>query len=235
MKDFINVKKMFGTVLGLLTITNSVFAMTFSHPVEIGEVGFPVQASYHGFIIRGESHNTGTPCVEDLRYFSPEESRKTYEKGIARFGTGEDALYCDYDFKSNDYAHSIKFGGEKSYVIALDGTYKEVFRIDNTDKMPLYAIYHQYCVTELNIIGRQKDGEWVSYINSKDISQKYFNGKDAYKEDGGVMYDKPICRNDSIVVVYRRWHWKGMSDPEGEFRFQWNDKTQRFSIEQVVY
>lgn len=233
MKKFI--KNIFLLLLGLLMITNSGFAMAFSQIVEIGEVGFPVQAPYHGFIIRGESYNTGTPYLEDKKYSRSKETLKTYTNGIARFGVGENALYCNYNFKASDFARSIKFGGENDYAITLDGTYKEVFRIDNTEKQALYAIYHQYCVSDLNIIGIQKNGKWVSYINSKKISQMYFNGKDAYKEDGGVIYDKPICRNGSIVIVYRRWHWKGMSDPEGEFRLKWDDKAQWFGIEQVVY
>lgn len=64
---------------------------------------------------------------------------------------------------------------------------------------------------------------------------RIFKHQMAVFETRRVIYDKPICRNDSIVIVYRRWHWKGMSDPEGEFRFKWDDAAQWFGIEQVVY
>ena len=227
--------KIIGLSLGVLTFAGSALAMTFSQPEKIGEVGVPAQAPYHGFIVKGESHNTGTPYLEDASYSQSGEVLKTYVKGIAGFGTDANALYCDYDFNSADFAKAIRFGGENAYVVALDGSDKDIFRIDNSDKMALYAIYHEYAGSQLNIIGRQPSGKWVSYINSKDISNMYFAGKDAYKEDGGVIYDKPVCRDDTIVVVYRRWHWSGVSEPEGEIHFFWDDKAQWFGVDQVVY
>ena len=101
--------------------------------------------------------------------------------------------------------------------------------------MKFYVLYHNYCVSHLHILGKQKNGKWVVYIDSKKLSNKYFGGKDAYKEDGGVIYDEPTCREDSIVVTYRRWHWKGTSKPEGELRFKWDESAQWFGVEQVVY
>ena len=127
------------------------------------------------------------------------------------------------------------FGGRNDFILTQDSSYKEIFSIDNEVGIKLYAIYHIYCVTDLKIIGTQKNGKWVVYIDSKKLSDKYFGGKDAYKEDGGIIYDRPICRDNSIVVTYRRWHWKGMSEPEGEFRFKWDDSAQWFGVEQIVY
>lgn len=233
MKKFI--VKTFSIFFVFFMIASGAFAMMFSQPAKIGELGFPAQAPYHGFIIKGETQNTDEPYFEEIKDPESKEPLKSYTKGIARFGVGENALFCDYDFNAKDFARSIKFGGENNYIVALNGTDKEIFKIENTDGIALYAIYHQYCVSELNIIGKQKNGKWVEYINSKNISQKYFDGKDAYKEDGGVIYDKPICRDDSLIVVYRRWYWKGMSAPEGEFRFKWDDNAQWFGIEQIVY
>lgn len=48
-------------VFSSLILSCNAFAMNFTQPVKIGEIGFPVQAPYHGFIIKGESYNTGTP------------------------------------------------------------------------------------------------------------------------------------------------------------------------------
>ena len=223
-----------GIVLGTIFITNNAYAMTFSQPRVIGDVGFPTQAPYHGFVASGESYNSGVPYTEDISYSRTNKPTKTYVRGIARFGDGINALYCDYNFKSNDYSRSIKFGGENDYVVTLDGSFKNVLKVDNDANLALYTIYHAYCVTELNIIGKQPNGKWVSYINSKEISRRYFNGKDSYKEDGGVIYDKPISQGDTLIVKYRRWHWQGASEPEGEFRFKWDDKAQWFGIEQVV-
>lgn len=163
------------------------------------------------------------------------EPIKTYVYGIARYGDGDDALYCSYDFNSKDFAHSIKFGGKDDYIIDLDGGYKEIFKINSSNDLSFYVIYHYYCVTKLNIVGRQKNGKWVSYIDSQDVSKRYFNGKDDYKEDGGVIYDEPICYNDSVIITYRRWHWGGTSEPEGEIRLKWDDKVQWFGIDCKKY
>lgn len=62
------IKRIFYVFLASLTIANSGFAMTLSRIVEIGEVGFPVQAPYHGLIIRGASYNTGIPYLEGTKY-----------------------------------------------------------------------------------------------------------------------------------------------------------------------
>ncbi|MBO6179819.1 MAG: hypothetical protein J6O04_11625 [Selenomonadaceae bacterium] len=205
------------------------FAMTFTQSVKIGTMGFPMQAPYHGFIITGEAQNTGKPYKEQTN------NVKTYKKGVACYGNGDGALYCDYDFEAKDFSQSVKFGGKDNYVVHLGGSFKDIFKIENTDNLPMYAIYHKYCVTELNILGKQKSGKWVSFINSKEISKRFFGGKDAYKEDGGVMYDAPVCVGESIVIKYFRWHWNGESQPEGEFRLKWDDKADWFGIEQVVY
>ena len=163
-------EKISGMTLGLVFLASSALAMTFSQPEKIGEVGFPAQAPYHGFIVKGESYNTGTPYIEDAAYSQDGGPLKSYVSGIACFGTGADALYCAYDFNSSDTAHAIRFGGENKYVVSIDGRYKDIFKINNSDNIALYAIYHNYCVSQLNIVGRQPNGKWVSYINSKDIS-----------------------------------------------------------------
>lgn len=218
--------------------TSDTSAMTFLQLEKVGEIGFPVQAPYHGLIVRGETTNSGKPYMEpqrDLEQKSIKEPIKTYVKGTAIFGDGIGALYCKYDFHSQNPNQSICFGGQNDYVVSLDSTYKELYRLNNDSQLMMYAIYHDYCVTDLRILGMQKSGKWVSYIDSKRISDIYFGGKDSYKEDGGVMYDRPICQGDTIVVTYYRWHWEGNSAKEGEFRFKWDDKAQWFGIEQVVY
>lgn len=222
-------KKFLGLLIMMLMTTSSCFAMTFSQPVKIGEIGFPVQAPYHGFIVEGATQNKGYAYKENHKRNG--KPLTTYVKGTAHFGD----LYCKYDFEAEKISESIFFGGKNDFVLKQDGSYKKIFSIGNVLGIKLYAIYHDYCVTDLKIIGTRQDGKWVVYVDSKKISNKYFEGKDAYKEDGGVLYDQPICRDDSIVVVYRRWYWKGTSEAEGEFRFKWNDTAQQFDVEQIIY
>lgn len=220
-------KKFFvGVVLSVLLIANSAFAETFSQPVKIGEVGFPVQAPYHGFVVEGATQNDGKPFTEEFEYNGA--PRKTYVKGTAHFGD----LLCKYDFDA-EFPESIHFGGAGDFVLTTDGSFKEIFSIDGNG-LKLCAIYHNYCVSDLKILG-SRGGKWVVFVDSKKLSEKYFGGKDSYKTDGGVLYDVPTCAGDTIVVVYRRWHWGGESAAEGEFRFKWDDAAQWFSVEQVIY
>ncbi len=222
-------KKFYALLLATFFLFSpNAFAMTFTETVKIGTVGFPNQAPYSGFIITGETHNTGAAHIE------PADNAKTYVKGVARFDNGEGALFCNYDFNAKDFTRSMTFGGENDVAVTLNGEYKDIFKIKNSANLPIYALYHNYCVTELNIIGK-RNGKWVRYINSKDISKRYFGGKDAYKEDGGIMYGKPVSKGDSIIIEYWRWHWGGESKPEGEFRLKWDEKAMWFGIEQVKY
>ena len=226
-------KKFFaGMICGLLFIADSAFAMTFSQPVKIGEIGFPVQAPYQGFIVEGATSNSGKLYREENTFRG--KPVMTCKKGTAIFGSGEDALYCKYDFDA-EISKAMSFGGKNNFVLTGNGSFKNLFKIDNDSKLALYAIYHNYCVSHLNIIGKQKDGKWVVFLDSKKISEKYFGGKDSYKEEGGVIYDIPTCAGDTIVVTYRRWHWEGKSEAEGELRFKWDESAQWFGVEQVIY
>ena len=229
-----NKKFLLGVMLSVLSIflfAQSAFAMTFQQPASIGKIGFPVQAPYRGLIVDGATYNDGTPYREN-------RGVTTYTNGTARFGEGTNALWCRYNFsEENNDDCFVKFGGANDFVLTQDISYREIFQIDNDAGRSLYAIYHTYCVTDLKILG-VRNGKWFVFIDSKKISDEYFDGKDGYKLDGGVLYDVPTCSGDTIIVTYRRWHWStgdGVSEPEGEFRFKWNDKTQRFGVKQIIY
>lgn len=215
----------------MFLLSENVFAMTFSQIKKIGEIGFPAQAPYHGFIVRGENYNSGTPYVEEFNYSDDGTPIKTYIEGIARF----DNLYCIYDFNFDFSAGPIRFGGKDHYILALDGSDKEIFKIENDGGINFYLIYHNYCGTTLNILGTRRNGNWINFIDSKKISENYFDGNEGYKVDGGIIYNFPICFNDIITIQYRRWHWDGESEPEGEFKFKWNDEAQEFIMEHIIY
>ena len=229
-------KFLLSVVLSVLFVVNSAFAMTFQQPVKIGSIGFPAQAPYNGYLVEGATFNDGNPFTEEFERNG--EPIKTFTKGTAQFSAGTNALWCKYNYTSQGTADDfIIFGGRNDFVLTTDASYKEVFKIDG-DTLTLYAIYHNYCVTDLKILGKQQRGKWVIFIDSKKISNKYFDGKDSYKEDGGVLYDVPTCAGDTLIVKYRRWHWSesgGISDPEGEFRFKWDERAQSFGVEQIVY
>lgn len=216
-------KILLGVVLSVLLVANNALAMNFSAPEKIGEIGFPVQAPYHGFIVDGATSNDGKAFTEEFERDGV--PIKTFVKGTAHFGE----LSCKYDFDA-DSGNAMHFGIANNFFLTMDGSYKKIFFIGNDAGLKLYAIYHSYCTTDLKIIGKRG-----ILIDSKKISEKYFGGKDGYKIDGSVLYDVPTCAGNTIVVTYRRWHWQGESAPEGELRFKWNDATKNFDVEQKIY
>ena len=216
-----------GVVLSVLIVMNGALAANFSAPVKVGEIGFPAQAPYNGFIVDGATQNDGTAYHEEHTFKG--KPLTTYTRGIARFGE----LCCRYDFDA-EIADAMHFGGADDFVLTASGEFKEIFSIGNDAGLELYAIYHNYCVTDLKVLGAC-NGKWRVCIDSKKISDKFFGGADAYKLDGGILYDVPKCAGDTLIVVYRRWHWSGESTPEGEFRFTWNAAAQNFGIAQIVY
>ena len=228
-------KKIFvlGVVLSVLFVAQSAFAMTFQQPVKIGGIGFPIQAPYHGYVVKGASQNDGKAYHENYKKRNG-EPLTTYTQGVARFGD----LYCKYEFGKN-FSESMSFGGKNDFVLMQNGTFKEIFSIGNDAGIKLYAIYHTYCVTDLKILGTRKDGKWVVYIDSKKISNKYFDSKDSYKLDGGVSYSRePKFQGDTIIISYTCFakSTKGSKIiSQGEFRFKWDEAAQWFGVEQVVY
>ena len=223
-------KKFLSAMTATLLISNSALAMQFTQPVQIGQIGFPVQAPYSGFIVTGANKNTGTPHIEEGHFLNDGTPLKTYAKGVASW----DKLFCNYDFEADDFLHSLKFGGKNNYVLSSDMSFKEIFKIDSDENLTLYVFYHNYCTTHLNIIGL-KGGAWKNYIDSKKISEIYFDGNDGYKMDGSVIYDKPTCEFDRIVIPYRRWHWEEESATEGVIVLTWDAAAQWFKIDKIAY
>lgn len=223
----------------LMTLTVAVIfmvgncsAMEFSQPVQIGNFGFPIQAQIHGFVIKGATHIEGTYRNENDVSREAGQISKTYVNGIAQFGEGTDALFAKYDFNAKG---GTQFGGKNAYIVNWNESYSDILKIETNGGITLYVLYHEYCTSHLNIIGKQKDGKWVSFIDSKKVSDMYFNGKDGYKLKGGVIYEKPKCQGDTIIIPYRRWDWNTTPGLEGEIRLKWDEKAQWFGIEKVVY
>jgi len=229
-------KKILGLMLMLIFIASNCFAMTFSQPEKIGGIGFPVQTPYRYYVVDGASYNSGIPYTEDPKFA---KKRTTYKEGIAVFGSGKNALYCKYSqatpsATSDDWRYSFKFGGKNNYIIAIENQYKNIFKIYTDEGLTLYLIERNSGSERINIIGQQKDGKWVSYIDSDILTNKFFGGKQSYKMHDGVHYLKPKIQSDIIIIPYKyQLQLKVVS--EGEFRFKWDDAAQWFGIEHIVY
>ena len=225
-------KKFFMTVLMfavMFLLSENVSAMTFSQPVEIGSIGHYFQSPYEGLPISGESYNSGKLHNErpEIRKYA---SGKTYEVGIARFGDGDDALYCDYNYE-DDF---IKFGGKDNYVLSTGRSAKDIYKIDSDEGLTVYVI-DTLRFGGFDIIGRQKNGAWTYYIDSNSITYKFFNGKLAYKGSEGVIYGTPQVKGDTIIIPYRYQLDRAILSYEGELRFKWDNATQRFGFEKIFY
>lgn len=204
-------------------------AMKFEQPVKIGSLGYGVQSPYGGgFYIEGASSNNGN------HYTKYSNNSTHYDTGLACFGTGEDALYFHYS-----YDKYTKFGGKNiSDTIDIEvGAEGSILQIKSSQNITFYSIRFGYQSSDLTIIGRNPNGKWIKYINTKDITNKYFGGQEGYKFNGGVIYKQVSCKNDTIIIPYLRWTWKTYEDGplEGEIRLKWNDSAQWFGIEKVVY
>ena len=205
----------------------NVSAMTFSQPVKIGMINVSqVGKSAGGVSIEGATYNDG-------EYFSKYPynvgNNKSYGKGISRFGDGEDALYFHYDM----YKSVTKFGGKNiSNTVDKKIFCDEIYKITSDGGVTLYPIRFIYGSESLyTIIGRQKDGKWVTFINSDELARKYLG----FIEFGTVAY--PVfslsCEGDTLVMKYRTLRRSKVF--EGEFRFKWDDAAQWFGIEHIVY
>lgn len=222
-------KFLLALIWALFFMVENCCAMQFSQPVKVGrfytEIDHPT-----GFYMEGETSNNGTRATRYAKY----TRNYGWEKGVAVFGSGDDALHIHYGYDSEGM---LKCGGENisntvGIAVGHTGTIKKIL----TNKgVTLYSVRFAYCTSHLTIIGKRNDGKWIKYIDSKEISKTYFGGKDGYKEDNGVIYDNPTCNGDTIIIKYYRWHWKGMSEAEGEIRLKWDDKAQWFGIDKVTY
>ena len=219
-------KKIFGLTLMLMMIAANCFAMIFSQPQKIGSIGH-YRDSYQGMPISGESYNSGKPYPDRRDEYN---TAKTYYVGIARFGDGENALYCSYNWKDR----YLKFGGKDNYVISLGNELKYIYRIDSDEGLTLYVLLFGGC----NIIGRQKNGQWFSYVDSDVLTDKYFNGKVAANRftSEGVVYkeDKVTVKGDTIIIPYL-YRTDQHITTNGELRFKWDDKAQWFGVEKITY
>lgn len=105
-----------------------------------------------------------------------------------------------------------------------------VYKIPTDSTIKLYATREWYgSDSDWTIFGTKQNGEFVKYLDTLNITEKYFG----IKIEGGaspIVYDVPKCSGDTIVIPYRNRNGR-----DGEFRFKWDDAAQWFSVEQVKY
>ena len=211
-------------ILGLMMFvcvlfSGNCFAMQFSQPIEIGEAGI-MQAGGGGVYIDGANYNSGKFYTKYRK-----DNTRGYEKGIARFGNGKDALYLHYSYRGY-----LKFGGQDiNNTIEDNILISTIYKIKSNEGITLYPIYKTYGPEfDYSIIGRRADGKFVKYIDTREITKRYFgwNGESA----SPVMYRNLSVQNDTLTMEYQRYGNKQRI--QGKFYFKWDDKAQWFGIKQ---
>ena len=228
-------KKFFGILAILMILSSNCFAMIFSQPINTGGSIMFMQAG-GGMRITNATYNDGD-------FYR--NNRNMYGKGMARFGNGEDALYVHYNAYNISNDDKVYFGGKdirntvpiESFVFG-----EEIFKITTNESITFYMIHTSYDLpdeTWWTLIGRRKDGVWVKYFESAEIEKKYFSSHGNVWEGQSICCDNFRVNGDTIIIEYSRYHKNsgkhGNLIKEGEFRFKWDDATQWFGVEQVVY
>ena len=211
----------------LILMVGNCYAMQFSQPQEIGWFGIAQAGSGGGgFVIKNASQNS-------RNYFTKyrKDNRQSYEKGVAKFGNGVDSLYVHYNV--NNSQNPIQVGGaEKANTIPGFSLTEKVLKVSTDEGITIYALIFEYGPeSDFTIIGRQKDGKFVKYIDTVDITTKYFG----WNKQGAspIVYNNLQTAGNTLVLSYARGGFP--RNTIGEFRFKWDNAAQWFGIEQVVY
>lgn len=212
-----NLIKLFSVVCLFMMYCTTCSAMTFQPMEKLGRIYFS-QAGALGIMVENATTNKGT-------YFTKYKKNNTmsYDKGIASFGHGDDALYFYYNCNEKPM---IKIGnkqGDKLYN-GIDLGY-DVNRVQSDSGITLYPLLFWYGPERFyNIYGIRGDGKCVEYINIGGLLVQYFGDKGS----SAIMCENLICRNDTIIVPLRLYGTK--RSKLGEFIFKWDEKAQWFSV-----
>ena len=201
--------------------------MQFSQPIKIGRVNVSqVGKGAGGYWFNGADSNEG--IKKDYHEY---DKQYIYSKGVAKYGNGEDALYIYYDESQGEICN---IGGKD-----IKNTQKVrlfcdvIYKITTNKGITLYPINFIYgAESRYTIIGRQKDGKWVKYIDTSDISKTYFGTNERGYPAQNIEFDL-TCKKDILIMQYR--HLGRNRNKEGEFRFKWDEKAQWFSVEHIKY
>ena len=214
-------RKILGLMMFIcLLFSGNCFAMQFLQPIEIGAVGI-MQSGGGGVSIDGADYNSGKFYTKYRK-----DNTRGYEKGIARFGDGEDALYLHYSYRGY-----LKFGGQDiNNTIEDNILISTIYKIKSNEGITLYPIYKTYGPEfDYLIIGRRADGRFVKYIDTREITKRYFgwNGNSV----SPIVYLDIYTQGDTLILPY--YHLKNIKS-KGEFHFKWDNKAQWFSVEQII-
>ena len=225
--------KIFFMLIILLTTSNC-FAMKFTQLNELGTIStLPPEGA---FIIDGATSNKGRVS---------ETNRQEYTKGIAIFGTGDNALYVYYDnsyfftddfaenaFHSKELANSFKVGGNdinSSLILPMTFPHTcKIYLVNNDENLTMYLLeYDKSSVPYYVMIGKRQD-KWVKYFETV-AAEQYYSMRLAFCHNF-------LLRDNSIVFEYGKFDIvEKKFITSTELKFIWNDSDQWFGVEQFFY
>ncbi len=226
---------------GFFLLAANCFAMKLEQPVEIGKVTFPPMGY---FAVEGATSHTGTPFSQqyiDAYHLNKNKIQPIYDKGVAIFGNGSDAIYFHYDARDGKPDHNIvsKMGSRdiKNTVDVGIGIPTHINLLKTDSGIDLYLLMSEDASglvgCTYTLLGRRNDGIFVKYFNTYEMRSKYFG------KARGIYFSQCSIQDDSIIIEYQRFHRElgqyGERVTEGEFRFKWDESAQWFGVEQVIF
>ena len=113
-------------------------------------------------------------------------------------------------------------------------TWINIYQIKNNNGITLWLIFEKGPAegkTNYILLGVLKNGKWVKYFDTREITKKFFG------EKLGIIntpcYKKLYCNGDKIIIDYNIYKLDKGFIKAGEFRLKWDEKAQWFGIEQV--
>ena len=217
----------------LVAFQSTCYAMNFSQKIAIGSI---IDEWGVGYFFEKVSENQGKEFASDdviSEFDSKYIGKGYYKNGIARFGEDEDSLFLHY---GGEY---LKIGSQNiSNTVNINGgEFISIFQLKNDSKIKMYLISVSAGFPEnIFLIGKREDGRFVKYIDTLEITKKYFGESHLLL----MQYDsdKVLFEKGRIIVRYLCRKPFNINYPKyevstGEFILKWDEKAQWFGVEQV--
>lgn len=211
-------------LLVVLSCCNNTSAMQMYQPQKLGYISSYMASTAKGVCMQGEKPIKG-------KYKFSNNVREYTGLGMVKYSQGGDSLYIHYN-TSEDYKCHARVGSENinntvSVLLQSDTLYK----ICTDSNIVLYVFDYGHSSTSMyTIIGTTYDGKYVKYIDTWELTDKYF-GLGARKS---IQFKQIEFVGDTIVMKYD-WYHGTYIEPGGEFCFKWDENAQWFSVEQIAY
>ena len=203
-------KILYITIAVYLIIISDCFALQMTNPEKVGEFGFS-QRNGKVYFVNAIKNNDN----------------------YAIFGNGSN-LVCVYKDKS--HVDKFHIGGDTANnTVTFIGMSNDIYRVYSNDDIVFYILKSAYDMdTNYAVLGRKKNGQFIKYIDTHEISKKYFN---INKNNGTIVYGNTMhVQNDTFYVDCYYYKYGADNFPGNKlcrFYFRWDDKAQWFGIAQV--